>query len=267
MIFKEIFKVDKPIIGDIHLLPLPGSPKHNNSLEEILERAISEAKIYTEGGINGIIVENYGDVPYYPDKVGSETVAAMTYIACEISKEVKIPVGIQVLRNDAQAAISIANAIDGKFIRVNVLAEERVCEDGSIMSKAYDLQRFRKLLGAEDVKILADIEHYALPYGKTIIDIAEDLTQRDLADAIIISGGFTGRKPDIRDIERLKQRRTLSDTPILVGGGINKDNVQGYLRICDGIIIATSLKVGGISTNPVDPERVKEFMKKVNEVR
>lgn len=265
----DIFKVDKPVIGDVHLPPLPGSPKHKytSTINDILEFVVREARIYAEGGLDGIIIENYGDMPYYPHKVGPETIAVMTYITSEVKKQVNIPIGIQVLRNDAEAAISVAHAVGGKFIRINVITEETVGEDGSIHSRAYDIHRFRKALGSENVKIFADIEHYVIPPTRDIADVAENLAHGSLADVIVISGGLTARKPDIRDIERIKSRRLLSNTPIFVAGGINKDNVQSYLKICDGIIIATSLKVDGISTNPTDPQRVKEFMKRVNEIR
>lgn len=260
MWFEEVFGSEKPVIGDIHLPPLPGSPKYNSSLkiENIVEFAMSEAKIYAENGFDGIILENYGDVPYYPDRVGPETVAIMTYIASEIIKNVKIFLGIQVMKNDPIASISIAHTVGGKFVRVNNLEE-----------KTYEIQKFRKVLRAEEVKIFADVEH-ALIGNRDITRVAEDLAYYDLADAIIISGGFPGfrgRRVNIEDIEKIKGRAAFSNFPILVAGGINKDNVQEYLKVCDGIIIATSLKIDGVTTNPLDPFRVKKFMEKVNEIR
>ncbi len=271
MLLKDIFGKDKPIIGDIHLPPLPGSPRYSPStnLEAITQFAINEAKAYTEGGMDAIILENYGDVPFYPDKVGPETVAMMTHIACHLADKISIPFGIQVLRNDPLAALSVATAVGGKFIRVNVLSEETVSEEGFVQSKAYDVHRFRKTIVADDVKILADIDLSPgfKPKQFDVVELAEALAYRGLADAIIISGGFSGREPELGHIERLKSDKLLRGIPILVGGGINKNNVQEFLKVCDGIIVATSLKADGVSTNPVDTERVKEFMKRVNEVR
>jgi membrane complex biogenesis BtpA family protein len=266
---REIFKVDKPIIGVVHLPPLPGSPKHTLPIEKILERALKDAKTYSDGGIDGIIIENFGDVPFYPDKVGPETIAAMTHVASRVEDAIDIPIGIQVLRNDAEASLSIAKIVGGKFIRINILCEAMVTDQGIIQPRAYDIQRFRKFIGAENIKIFADVhvKHAAPLAERDIGDSAEDLVYRSLADAIIVTGVLTGKQTDIRKVEKIKSRKSLANVPVLVGGGVHRGNVEEYLPFCDGIIIGTSLKVNEITTNPVDPQKVKEFMKKVNEIR
>ena len=141
-LLKEIFGVEKPLIGVVHLLPLPGSPRWNYSMEKVLERALQDAEAYEKGGFNGIIIENYGDAPYYPDKVDPATVAAITRVATFIAEKIEIPFGINVLRNDAEAALAIAYVTEGRFIRVNVLTESMVADQGIIQGKAYILQRY-----------------------------------------------------------------------------------------------------------------------------
>lgn len=257
MFLEEIFKTKKPvIIGDIHLPPLPGSPKYdtNCKIKDFLDFALREAKIYAENGFDGIIIENFGDAPYYAERVGPEVVATMACIVSNIVKEIDIPIGIQVMRNDPIAAISIAHTCGGKFIRVESLRE-----------RSYEIQNFRKIIGAEDIKILADIKAVDLD-AKSIENLAEELAYHELADGIIISTGIpgpSGKSVDAMIVERVKKKRALVNVPVLVAGGINKNNVQDYLKICDGIIVASSLRVNGISTNPLDPERVKEFMENV----
>ncbi len=253
----------------MHLLALPGSPRHDpkHTLDFISQEALKEAEAFVAGEMDGIVIENYGDMPYNPHSVGPEVVSSMTYIVSRIIDKIKIPVGIQVLRNDPMAAISIAHTVGAKFVRMCIPPEEVFTDSGAPRSTAYEIHRFRRLLGAEQVRIVADIDITTYPNGRDIADFAEELSYRGLADNILISGGFTGKKPDTRDLERMKKRKSLSNVPILVGGGLNKDNVEDYLRVADGVVIATSLKVDGISTNPVDPARVREFMRIVNEVR
>lgn len=257
----SIFKVEKPIIGVVHLLPLPGSPMYRRNDKEILDRALRDARAYCDGGIDGIIIENFGDAPYYPDRVGPETVASMARIASRIVEEVDIPIGISVLRNDAISAIAIAHAVGAKFIRVNVLTEAMVTDQGIIQSRAHEVLRYRSFLGAEGVKIFADLRvKHAAPLAARPIELsAEDLFHRSLADAIILTGPATGREVNFDDIHKVKR---AVPAPVLVGSGVNRDNVAKYLEVCDGAIVGTSLKVGGIIENPVDVERVRELVKR-----
>lgn len=267
MMLTHIFKVSKPIIGVVHLLPLPGSPKCRYTIKEILDRALKDAKAYLNGGVDGIIIENFGDAPFYPDKVGPETVASMTYIASHVAEKIDLPIGINVLRNDAISAISIAHVIGAKFVRVNILTEAMVTDQGIIRSRAHKILRFRKFLGAEDIKIFADVHvKHAIPLMTRPIELsAYDLVYRGLADAVIITGPATGKETDINDIKKVKE--IIPKVPVFVGSGVNKNNVRKYLELCDGIIVGTSLKVDGIVENQVDIERVKEFVRKANEVR
>ena len=266
-LLKEIFGVEKPLIGVVHLLPLPGSPRWNYSMEKVLERALQDAEAYEKGGFDGIIIENYGDAPYYPDKVDPATVAAITRVATLIAEKIEIPFGINVLRNDAEAALAIAYVTGGRFIRVNVLTEPVAADQGIIQGKAHILQRYRKLLGADQVKIFADVHvKHAYPLMKRpITESAKDTVYRGLADALIVTGRKTGSPPSPIKAEKVK--KAVPQVPVLVGSGVNENNIIQYLQVCDGVIVGTSLKIDNKTENPVDLNKVKKLVKKANQVR
>lgn len=257
----DIFNCDKPLIGVVHLPPLPGSPRNELSIKEICERALRDAEAYLMGGMDGIIIENYGDVPFYPKRVGPETVASMVYVATRLTEKIDLPLGINVLRNDAFAAFSIAYVVGGKFVRVNVLSGAVVTDQGFIESEAYEVLRFRKALGAKNVKLFADVHvKHAILLGERPIELeAYELLNRSLADALIVTGESTGVEPDINKIKNIKEK--IPQSKVLAGSGINKNNLSKYLTICDGVIVGTHLKKNGVTENPVDLAKVKEFVK------
>ncbi|MEM2212722.1 MAG: BtpA/SgcQ family protein [Candidatus Nezhaarchaeales archaeon] len=260
----ELFKSWKPVIGVVHLQPLPGAPRYQPPFVTVVERALRDAKTYEEGGVNAIILENFGDAPYHPDRVGPETVAAMTYVASRVKEAVNIPIGINVLRNDALSALAIAYVVGASFIRVNVLSGATITDQGIITSKAHHLLRYRRFLEASGVKVFADInvKHSVQLLQRPLELVAEELVQRELADAVIVTGETTGRAPGLEQVKAVK--KVLPNTPVLVGSGVNEENVQEYLKLCDGVIVGTSLKTGGATENPVDLAKVKALIAKAN---
>ncbi len=266
-LLKEIFGIDKPLIGVVHLPPLPGSPRYDGNFDKIVERALRDARAYERGGIDGIIVENFGDTPYYPIKVPPVTVAAMTFVVCKVSEAVEIPIGVNVLRNDGVAALSIAYAISGGFIRVNVLTEAVVTDQGIIEGIAHELLRFRRFIKAENIKIFADVhvKHGYPLLRRSIVESAIDTVHRGLADAVIVSGKATGAETPLQDVKSVKD--ALGNVPVLVGSGVNERNVAEYLKVCDGAIVGTSLKANGVVENPVDVNRVRRLVKAADKVR
>jgi len=264
----ELFRVKKPIVGMVHLLPLPGSPRYEGlGLDRISERAVQDAKHLESGGVDGLIVENFGDAPYLKANVGPETISAMASIAKEVIDTVEVPIGINVLRNDAKAALAVACAAGGKFVRVNVFAEAIVGDQGIIEACAPELIRYRRQLGAEEIKIFADIhvKHGALLTPRPIEESAMDAAYRGLADALIVTGPRTGVEPKLENLMRVK--KAVPDRPVLVGSGIDKENIAKLLKHADGAIVGTSLKSGGVVDNPVDEKRVKALMAAVKELR
>jgi len=262
---EEIFKTKKPIIGVVHLKPLIGSPDYNNNFEEVLEFALKDAKNLEDGGVDGILIENFHDKPYYKDNVPKHTVASISIISNEIKKNISIPIGINVLRNDAFASLAIASVIKAQFIRVNVYIGAVITDQGIIEGKAHLIQRYKKFL-MSNVKIFADVlvkHSYPFP-NVNIINLAKDAYYRGKADALIVTGKVTGDEPDIENIINLKRE---INAPILAGSGINIENVEKFLKFCDGAIVGTFFKENGKIENKVDIERVKKFMKIVKKIR
>jgi len=247
----EIFGEKKPLIGVIHLPSLPGSPSYQGEpLETILERALQDLASLEEGGADAVILENFGDRPFakLADKA---TVAQMAVIARELVRTAKIPVGVNVLRSDGVAALSIAFASGASFIRVNVFSGVALTDQGLIEGCAREVLALRRALGAK-VAILADIHvKHAFHFGD-ISDAARDAA-RNGADALIVTGKATGLPPDPADLRSVK---AASHLPVLVGSGITPENIANF-KDADGFIVGTWLKEKGEVEGPVDPERVR----------
>jgi len=244
------------LIGVIHLRPLPGSPRWQGNLEKVIATAVADARAYEHGGAHALFIENFGDVPFTKTNVGPETVAAMAAAGRAIRAAVKLPIGFNVLRNDARAALALCAACNGTFIRVNVHTGAMLTDQGLIEGNAYETLRYRQQL-CPQTKIFADVlVKHAVPLGDwSIEDAARDTLERGLADALIISGVGTGMAADLSEVERV--RRACPSAKILLGSGVTFANIRDFLPLADGFIVATSLKRDGKISNPVDPKRVR----------
>jgi membrane complex biogenesis BtpA family protein len=264
---KEIFNVDKPVIAMVHLHPLPGSPHYNigDTIEDLVKAALKDAKALENGGVDGILVSNESDIPYL-FRVGPETIASMTYIASRIKEEISIPIGIDVLWGDARAALAIAKVIGSRFIRT-LLSGVYASDLGLINTEGAKVMRYRKFIGADDIRIFIYLnpEFASSLSPRPLSIIAKTLRWLRMADAYCISGPMPGMPPDIEEIKRI--RNEVPDVPIIANTGMNKENVAKYLEYVDGVIVGTALKVGNVTLNPVEEEKVKEFMKVVKSVR
>lgn len=247
--------MSKLLIGVVHLQPLPGSPRFAGNLESILDFAVADARAYQRGGADAVIIENFGDAPFTKGPVAPETLAAMTAAGRAIRAAVKIPIGFNVLRNDARAALALCAACGGSFLRVNVHAGAMLTDQGLIEGDAYHTIRYRQAI-CPDVKLYADVHvKHAVPLGGwTLEDAARDTLERGLADALIVSGTGTGVAADLRDVERV--RRACPNAKILLGSGVTAQNARELMRVADGAIVGSSLKRAGKLPNPVDPKRV-----------
>lgn len=244
------------LFGMVHLAALPGAPLFSGSLDEVLERAAADARALIEGGCQGLLFENFGDRPFFKC-VRPETVACMTRVIAEVMSVVRAPFGVNVLRNDAHAALAVAAATGADFIRVNVHAGVMVTDQGIIEGDAAETLRLRSTL-APDVLIFADhmVKHAAPPAAIDERQAAKDLRMRALADGIIISGSETGAPPDRR---RLQSVRAAVDAPLLIGSGLTAENAADYSD-ADGAIAGTSLKREGAVEQAVDAERVRRVV-------
>jgi membrane complex biogenesis BtpA family protein len=260
----SVFSTDQPIIGMVHLGALPGAPHFDGDRESIRERAVQDAKALEAGGIDGIIVENYSDTPFYPDDVPKHVVAEMTRLIGAVCESVDVPVGVNVLRNDAQAALSIAAATEASFIRVNVHTGARVTDQGLIEGCAHETLRLREQLGV-DVRILADVavKHSTPVSTENVAEETRDAVERGLADSVIVSGVGTGRAVDRERLETVARVTEDLGVPTYIGSGVTSETVGDLLSVADGAIVGSALKEEGEASNPVDKSRVASLIEAV----
>lgn len=244
------------LIGVVHLSPLPGAPRYAGSMPGILERAAHDARALSEGGADAVVVENFGDVPFFAERVRAETVAAMTLAVRVVQDSAQeLPVGVNVLRNDARAALGICAATGAGFIRVNVHTGAAVTDQGLISSRAAETLRERGRI-APHVQILADVHvKHSSPLGSTsLVQAARDCSERGLADGLIVTGDATGQPPEIGVLRTVRDAVAV---PVLIGSGLETDGAPSLFGHFDGAIVGTSLKRGGAVEELVDRARVR----------
>jgi len=248
----------------VHLLPLPGSPGFGGSIDEVLDTAAEDARVLAAAGFRSLIVENFGDVPFFAEAVPAETIAAMTLAVSRVA-EAGVAVGVNVLRNDAMAAIGIAAATGARFVRVNVLTGVMYTDQGPIVGKAAQLSRARATV-APGVEVWADVmvKHAVPPPGTDIGQVAMDTVERAGADALIVSGSGTGAELDLSE-GRVVRDSVPAGTRLVAGSGVTTDNLDRILGVVDTVIVGSSLKAGGDPNQRPDPLRVTAFVERAME--
>jgi membrane complex biogenesis BtpA family protein len=248
------------LIGMVHLPPLPGSPRFEGDLESAIAFSLQDAHILKEAGFPALMIENFGDAPFFADQAPPITVAAMTRAVTAIAEATRLPVGVNVLRNDALAALAIAAATGSAMIRVNVLTGLMNTDQGPIVGKAAEVARQRRIL-CPGVAILADVlvKHATPPYGLTIEQAGLDTWERGGADALIVSGTGTGAAPDLEEAARL--RKAVPDATLLVGSGASAATLRALAEVADGAIVGSALKASGRISDQVDPDRAREMVR------
>ncbi len=244
----------------VHLRPLPGSPRYGGEIDSVLEAAVADLEVLAQGGADGAIIENFGDAPFFPGSVPPVTVAAMTAAAVFLRAHAPkgFLLGVNVLRNDAAAALSIAAVAGASFIRVNVHTGAVVADQGILTGQAHETLRLRAALG-KPIAILADVAvKHASPLGtRSIEDEARDAVERGMADAILVTGARTG---EAVDRERLiGVRRAVPGVMVLCASGVNPENAKAMEPHCDGFVVGTWLKRDGRVEEPIDPTRVRQM--------
>jgi len=258
---------NKWIIGMVHVEALPSSPMHVKPFQKIVKQALEEAVILQNSGVDAILIENMHDVPYLKKKVGPEIVACMTAIAVEIRQKIHLPVGIQILAAANNEALAVALAANLDFIRAEGFVFAHVADEGHLESCAGELLRYRKLIGAEHIKIFTDVQKKHSSHA-----ITADLTLKDhieaaayfLSDGIVITGTSTGKEALIEDVIIAKES---TDLPVIVGSGITEMNIENYWNLANAFIVGSWFKFEGNWKNPVSEERVRKFMEKVSVLR
>jgi uncharacterized protein len=254
----KLFGARRPIIGMVHLLPLPGSPRAR-SMKEIRAAAIADAGTLARGGVDAILVENYGDAPFTSGSVEPQVIAVMAVLAAEVRAVSGLPIGINVLRNDAHSALAVAVAAGASFIRVNVHVGAAETDQGHIDGRAFETLRYRKALDAP-VAIFADVfVKHARPADRMDVGTAaRDTAYRGLADALLVTGPETGAAPAGERLAEVK--RAVPDRPVVVASGLTPENAGGFLE-ADGYIIGSALERGGVAGNPVELGRVRAMVR------
>lgn len=265
----RIFKKDRIAIGVVHCPAFPGSPRHDGRpIKDIYEAALRDCHAYTQGGIDGLIIENHGDLPFLrPEDIGHETTAFMTAITRQAIIETGLPVGVNVLANAPIPALAVAAASGAQFIRVNQWANAYVANEGLLNGEAALALRYRRQIAAQHVAVFADshVKHgaHAITADRTVTELTRDLEFFD-ADGVIATGQRTGDAASEDELVGIKHATRL---PVLVGSGVTEDNVENMLTHANGVIIGSSLKEGGVWWNPVEETRVRSFMSHVQKVR
>jgi membrane complex biogenesis BtpA family protein len=246
------------LIGVIHLRPLPGSPRFDGHLQAIIDGAISDALILAEAGFEGVIIENFGDAPFLPGSVSPVTTAVMT--SCALSVRTAAPnisLGINVLRNDAEAALAVAIGAGADFIRINVHTGARLTDQGIIEGVAHRTLRLRRELGAERLRLLCDVsvKHSAPVAERPLGEEAEELATRGLADAILVTGTGTGKGVAPRDLEEVL---TSVRIPVFVASGVKAETLP-EVRLAHGVIVGSNLRRTGRAGDPIDRDLAMYF--------
>jgi uncharacterized protein len=248
--FRQLFP-RKPLIGMIHMPPLPGAPTNKLSMEQLTEFALSEAAKLERAGLDACIVENVGDVPLFKENLPPYTVAAMTILTREVVRHTKMKVGVNMLRNACEEALSVAHVTGAHFIRANILIGAYATDQGIIEGAGARVARLQKELGS-DVVILGDVHtKHAYPIFNVEIEYAaQDLAERGGADAVIVSGP---RSPVPPPFERVKKVRDAVTKPVLIGSGLGLANIRQFYQRSDGLIIGEpDFKIGGVWGGPSD---------------
>jgi membrane complex biogenesis BtpA family protein len=256
-----VFDSNKPVIAMIHVGALPGTPANSCSVREIVAQAVGEARIYRDGGVHGVAIENMHDVPYLRGSVGPEITAAMTAIALAVKDASNLPCGIQILAGANHEALAVAHAADLQFARVEGYAFAHVADEGIIESSAASLLRYRRAIGAERVQVWADVKKKHSAHALTAdVDIGETATAVEFmrADAVIVTGNATGREANEADLADVRRHCRL---PIYIGSGVTAENLTRYAPLADGFIVGSFFKKDGNWNESVDPWRVERFMR------
>jgi membrane complex biogenesis BtpA family protein len=263
------FDKRKPLVGVIHVGALPGTPRSRAGVGELTDAAVREASAYRDGGVDALMIENMHDVPYLRGSVGPEVVAAMAVVGRAVKSESKLPVGVQILAGANVEALAVAHAAGLDYVRVEAYTFAHVADEGLIESSAAELLRFRRKIGADGVRVWADVKKKHASHA-----ITADVTLGETAaavefmsgDAVIVSGNATGEPPNAADVREAKSHCRL---PVLLGSGVTVENVPEFYDTADGFIVGSYFKEGGLWSNTVERarvERLADVLRRLGEV-
>lgn len=259
---------DKAVIAMIHVGALPGTPRGSESVAAIARRAAEEAKIYLDAGVDALMIENMHDVPYLNGHVGPEIVAGMAVVGAAVRAAADLPLGVQILAAANHEALAVAHAIGAQFVRVENFVYSHVADEGLMpTAEAGPLLRYRKQIGADEVRIFADIKKKHSSHALTAdVSLAETAAAAEFfgADGVIVTGAATGEPTSPADVAEVRRRVRL---PVVVGSGTTTERLPALWPIAAGFVVGSAFKRDGLWSGGVDPARVSAFMKAARELR
>ena len=254
--FRQTFGGSRALIGMIHVGALPGTPAAHHGVDKLAHDAVAEARVYRDAGFTGLMIENMHDRPYLRRDAGPEVVAAMTAIGRELRRELPLPLGVLVLAGANRQAIAVAHACGAEFVRVEGFVFAHVADEGVIAADAGELLRYRRAIGAERVKVFADVKKKHSSHALTAdVSLAETAKAAEffLADGVVVTGGSTGEPAEPGDVAAVA---AAVAGPVLVGSGLTPANLPRYAA-AHGFIVGSSVKRGGLWSNPLDRDAVR----------
>ncbi|HET7293274.1 MAG TPA: BtpA/SgcQ family protein [Vicinamibacteria bacterium] len=252
---RALFGAPRALVGVIHLPALPGAPKSQLGVRAIAEAAAAEALLYRDAGFHAVMIENMHDRPYLPRAAGPEIVAAMAVTGREVRRAAGLPLGVQVLAGANRASLAVAHACGGAFVRVEGLVFAHVADEGLMTADAGELLRYRRAIGAEGVRILADVKKKHSAHAITAdVDLVATAHAAEffLADGVVVTGPATGRAAEPAEVRAVA---AAASVPVVVGSGVTPQNLSDYVD-ADAFIVGSSLKFDGLWSNPIEPERL-----------
>lgn len=264
---ESLFDGRKPLVGVIHVGALPGAPRSRVGVDELTDTAVREAVVYRDGGVDALMIENMHDVPYLRGSVGPEVVAAMAVVGRAVKTESKLPVGVQILAGANVEAIAVAHAAGLDYVRVEAYTFAHVADEGIIESSAAELLRFRRKIGADGVRVWADVKKKHAAHAITAdVSLGETAAAVEfmLGDAVIVTGSTTGEPPRASDVREAKSHCRI---PVLLGSGVTVENVSEFYDTADGFIVGSYFKESGLWSNTVERGRVERLVDAVRRLR
>lgn len=259
-VIESLFSVTRALIGVVHLQALPGTPANKLDINTIKSIAVDEARAYKDAGFHGILIENTHDRPYLKASVGPEIVAAMTVIGAEVRRAVELPLGIQVLAGANSSAVAVALACGASFVRVEGFIFAHVADEGLIEASAGNLLRYRRAIGAEHIRVFADVKKKHSAHAITAdVDIVETAKAAEffVVDGVIVTGLATGQPAEPDEVAAVAKAVSV---PTLVGSGITAENIDTFSD-ADAFIVGSAIKQDGLWSNPIDPERTRALVR------
>jgi len=245
------------LIAMIHVGALPSTPRSTRSVPELAASAVEEARLLAGCGVDAILLENMHDTPYLNRSVGHEVVAAMTAIVSSVRSAVQLPLGVQILAGANKEALAVAHACGCQFVRAEGFVFAHVADEGLIPdADAGPLLRYRKMIAADSVAILADVKKKHSAHAITAdVSLAESAQAAEFfgAGAVVVTGSATARPTSPEDLAAVKRAVKI---PVLAGSGVTPENIAGIAPFTDAVIVGSCLKKDGLWSNEPQKARI-----------